>query len=402
MPSPFRLIAIHAAVLALCAGAPASVLAQQAETELQSWRIPGWSFTPGVSIGAVFDSNVAIAGPDVSGSTKSDTLLQVDPFGQLEFFSARTSFSSGYRGAVRRYFELRDLDSVDHRGYATLRHRITRRVSLFLDESFQQSPTTDALELNGLPFQRLGSRYNLLMGGVDARLTKSLDLNSRYEMTYVDFLGDGTAPLNGGRVHGVHTALTHRFGERLSAGGEYGVRTADLNNGASQYMFHNAGGVLQYRTGERTTLDLSGGLTYLIDHTRNVTRSGPYVKAALVHHAQRATFGGEYNHSYAPSFALDGTHRSDEARAYIDMPFRRNRLYLQGSAAWRRTDPFVSTEAALDSRWVRSTLGYAIQRWLRLEGYHTFTSQDNRLAGGRVTRHLAGVQVVVSEPMRIR
>jgi hypothetical protein len=400
MLSPLRLFGLAAAVAALCAVAGAPVAAQQAQTELQSWQVPGWSFTPGVSFGTVYDSNVAIAGPDVSGSTASDTLLRIEPFGQLEFFSARTSFSSGYRGSVRRYFELNALDGLDHRLYATLRHRITRRVSLFLDESFQQAPTTDAIELNGLPFARIGTRHNMFGGGIDARVTKALDWTTRYELGIVDFVGE--TPLSRGVVHGIHTSLTHRLGQRTSAGGEYGIRLADLNDGLRQFHFHNAGGVVQYRTGEHTTLDLNGGLTYLVDRLTDETRTGPYVRAAIVHRAPRATIGGEYNRSYSPSIALGGTMRAHEARGYVDMPFRRNRLYVQESASWRRTDPFTATEPALASVWVHSTLGYAIRRWMRLEGQHTFTSQDNRLAGGRVTRHMLGVHLVVSEPMRIR
>jgi hypothetical protein len=396
-----RLLAVSATALALCASAGALASAQQAQAELQSWRVPGWSFTPGVAVGAVFDNNVAIAGPDEFGKTANDTLMQVEPFGQLEYFSGRTSFSSGYRGAMRRYFELRDLDGVDHRLYATLRHRVTRRVSIFLDESFQQSPTTDALELNGLPFLRTGSRYNLIVGGVEARLTKSLDMTSRYELSHADFLDDST-PLRDGFVQGGHTSLTYRLGARASAGGEYGIKRANLNDGARDYLFQNAGGVLHYRTGEHTTFDLSGGLTYVIDRALDETRTGPYVKAALVHRAQRATIGGEYQRDYAPSFGLAGAQRSHELSGYVEMPFRRNRFYVQESAAWRRSDPFSANDVALSTIWVRSTLGYAIQRWLRLEGHHTFTSQDNRLAGGKVTRHLAGIQVVVSEPMRIR
>jgi hypothetical protein len=402
-----RLVGIAAAMLAIAAGATQPTAAQQATSELESFRVPGWSFTPGVAIGAVFDSNVAIAGPDQFGKTASDSMMEIEPMGQLEFFSARTSFSSGYRGSLRRYFELSDLDGLDHRIYATLRHRLTRRVTLSLNNSFQRQPTTDALELNGLPFVRIGSRHNLLTAGIDARLTKSLDLNTGYEMTFVDFVGEETA-LSDGIIQGVHTELVRRIGERWSAGAEYGVRRADLNTGAREFTYQNAGGVLHYRTGEHTTFDLSGGLTYLVDRGRDETRTGPYVHAALVHRAARATLGGEYRRNYTPSFTLGGSQRSHEARAYVDMPFSRNRFYVQESAAWRRTDPFgVSepfglVEPALDSIRVMSTLGYAIQRWLRLEGNYTFATQDNRLAGGRVTRHLAGVQIVVSEPMRIR
>ena len=203
-------------------------------------------------------------------------------------------------------------------------------------------------------------------------------------------------------VHGAHTELTHRFGERGAAGVEYAIRRANLNAGVRQFTYHNTGGVVHYRTGEHTTFDLSGGLTYLVDRVRDVTRTGPYVKAALAHRAARATLGGGYLRNYVPSFTLLGAQRSHEAHAYVDMPFSRNRFYVQESVAWRRSDPISFEEPALTSIRVQSTLGYAMQRWLRLEGNYSFTTQDNRLAGGRVTRHLAGVQIVVSEPMRIR
>ena len=51
MTSRSRFLVIHVAALALWAGWPALVRAQQGQAELQSWRVPGWSFTPGVAIG---------------------------------------------------------------------------------------------------------------------------------------------------------------------------------------------------------------------------------------------------------------------------------------------------------------------------------------------------------------
>lgn len=401
MQASVRISVLTAAIIALGAGGPERASAQDAQAELRSWQVPGWSFTPGVAIGWMFDDNVAVAGSNPFADSQSDTLLQVDPFGQLEFVSPRTTFSTGYRGSMRRYFELRDLDGVDHQIHATLRHRVTRRVSIFLNESFQQLPTTDALELNGLPFLRTGSRYNLISGGVEARLSRSLDLKSSYDVTTLDFLDDAL-PLTGGVIHAASAALTRRVNGRISAGGEYDIRIADLNEGRRQYFLHNTGGVFQYRAGERTTLDLSGGVTHLVDRLTDVKRTGAYMRAGLLHRFERATAGGEYDRSFAPSFMLGGTHRSHELRGYVDVPVYRNRLYLGASAAWRRTDPFTQEEPPLTSTWIRSTLGYAIQRWLRLEGYHAFNRQDNRLAGGRVTRQVAGVQVVVSEPMRIR
>src|SRR5579859_6550053 len=119
MKSLLRPAALVAALVALAA-APAA--AQDQPSEFESWRVPGWTFTPGVIFGTLFDTNVAVAFPP-SGSqrTASDTLFQVEPYGQLEYLSPRTNFFSGYRGFLRRYMTLHDLDGIDQRGYMSLR-----------------------------------------------------------------------------------------------------------------------------------------------------------------------------------------------------------------------------------------------------------------------------------------
>jgi hypothetical protein len=392
-----RALAAPAIVAALAAPAAA----QDQPTEFQSWRIPGWTFTPGVIVGALYDTNVAIASPDVNKKTASDKLLQLEPFGQLEYFSPRTMLSTGYQGALRRYFDLGSLDGTDHRAFMTLRERVTRRVTVFANDNYAQVPSTDQLQLNGLPFQRTGARYNSLAAGVETRLTRTTDFVSRYESTWVDFVRKDTL-LTGGVVNGLHGEVTHRFNDRASAGGEYGVRWSDLNQGTRQQAFQDGGGVFRYRTGSQTTFEAAAGVAHLLDRTTHITKTGPFARLGLTHRADRATFGVDYSRSYVPSLAFGGTNQSQEARGYIQMPLNRNRLYVQEAAAWRRTDPFVTTELALDSIFLHTVFGYAVQKWFRVEGYHSFTTQDNRVAAGRISRHVAGVQFVVSEPVRIR
>jgi hypothetical protein len=105
---------------------------------------------------------------------------------------------------------------------------------------------------------------------------------------------------------------------------------------------------------------------------------------------------------YVPSFSFGGSTQSQELRGFVRMPFDKNRLYVQGSAAWRRNDPFIANELQLDTIWIRSTLGYSAARWLRLEGFHAFTRQDSIVTGGEINRHRLGVQAVVSQPVRIQ
>ena len=384
-------------VLGLAAPAAAQ---QDMSAEIPS-RTPGWSVTPGFTLGTIFDSNVALASaPADTKRTQSDRMLLAEPFGQLEYFSRRTEFSSGYQGYLRRYADVTQLNSFDQRGYLSLRRLATRRLTFFLHETYADVPTTDEVELNGVPFSRTGSQMNAIAGGFEARVTKYTDFSFRYENTWVNF-DRPESFLTGGFVNGGRAELSRHLTERLSAGAEYGVRFADLNEGTHHVTFQDAGGTLHYGVGAHTTLSLAGGWAFLDDKLLNERRNGAYVRSEITHEAERATVGASFERMFVPSFGFGGSNQSEQVRGFVRMPFDRRRLYYQGSAAWRRSNPFVANELELDTIWIRSTLGYSASRWLRIEAFHAFTRQDSQVTGGEINRQRAGVQVVVSQPMRI-
>jgi hypothetical protein len=396
-----RLAAI-AAALAFCAlAAPARAQEQQQPAEFESWGLPGWSFTPGVVIGALFDSNVALANVQPDAKPPSDKMFNLEPFGQLEYHGPRTSLSAGYQGFLRRYLDFDELNNYESRAYVELRERLTRRVTIIAADSFQRSSTTDQVQLNGVPFMRNGSRYNDAAVTVQARLTPTVDLNARYELTWVDFVRKVTF-LNSGYVNGLHADVTRRLSDRFSAGGEYSVRFANLNEGTRNLVFQDVGGVARYQAGRDTQIEAAGGLATLQDHLRLETKTGPYVRASLVHRLERAALGFEAGRTFVPSFAFGGSNQSEYAQGYVEMPVARNRLYVQESVSFRRVSPFFETDQPLDSTWLRSVVGYGLQRWFRIEGYYQFTHQDSRIPGGNISRHVAGVQFVVAQPMRIQ
>jgi hypothetical protein len=389
-------------IVALVFSAAAAARAQDTTSEFTSWRTPGWSFTPGMTVGGVWDSNVALASAPADARTpQADKLFVVQPSAQLEFVSPRTEFSSGYRGFVRRYLDLNQLNGFDQRGYLSLRRLATRRLTYYAAEDFAKVPTTDQVEVNGVPFSRTGARMNSASGGIEARLAKYTDLNVRYENTWVNFDRTDTL-LTGGWVNGLRTDVSQHLTEHVAVGAEYGVRFADLNEGTHQLTFQDAGATLHAKIDAHTTFGLAGGLAHLNDRSFNETRTGPYIRAEMTRTGARATAGASFERMFVPSFGFGGSNRSEQVRAFIRMPLDRNRMYLQGSAAWRRSDPFVTTELLLDTIWLRSTLGYSVSRWLRTEGYYAFTRQDSQVAGGQVDRHRLGAQLVISQPMRIR
>jgi hypothetical protein len=398
MKSPLRLIALTSV---LAVGGSMQVGAQDA-SEFTSWRVPGWSFTPGVSFGTVFDSNVALASPPAdTGRTQSDRLFVFQPFGQLEFLSTRTDFAAGYRGYARRYVEVEELDGFDQQGFLSLRHLATRRLTFFLNNSFTAAPTTDEIELNGVPFTRTGARTNTASGGLEARLTKYTDLSTRYDLTWVDFDHTGSF-LTGGWVNAWKTDVRQRLSERVAIGGEYALRFADLNEGTRELTFQDVGGTLRFLLGAHTTLSAAAGVSHLNDLLFDDTRTGPYYRAALTHEADRATAGLSFERMFVPSFGFGGSSDSQELRGFVRMPIHKNRMYVQASAGWRRSDPFLIDELELDTLRLHTTFGYAALRWLRLEAFHAYTRQDSKVTGGEIDRQRAGAHIVISQPMRIR
>lgn len=385
----------------LCTAVAGGRAAAQDMTELPAGRTPGLTFTPGLSLGTVFDSNVALAAVSpTKRQAESDRLLLAEPFVQLDLVTRRTELSGGYQGYVRRYMDFDQLNGFDQHGHATLRRLVSKRTTFLFTEDYARVPTTDELEVNGIPFSRTGSRRNALAGQVIARLTKFTDLSVKYDNTWVRF--DRTdSLLTGGAVNGLTTRLARRLAERVTVGAEYAVRLADLNEGTRQLTFHDAGGAAEVGIGPRTTASLGLGYSLLDDRSRHEHRTGPYVRASLTRDTERAIVGAAFERMFVPSFGFGGSSQSQQVRGFVRMPLDRNRLYLQGSASWRRTDPFVAKELPLDTTLLRSTLGYAAARFLRVEGYYAFTRQDSRIAGGKVNRQRVGAQVVISQPMRI-
>ena len=84
------------------------------------------------------------------------------------------------------------------------------------------------------------------------------------------------------------------------------------------------------------------------------------------------------------------------------MPLDRNRFYVQESASWRHTNPFVATELALDSMFARDRARLRGAEVVPDRGLLRLQHQDNRSPAAKISRNVAGVQFVVSEPVRIR
>ena len=387
-----------AAIGVLATVAPAAARQSDQAVEIQSYRIPGWSFTPSLALGATYDTNVGLTDP--RAFTEDDTVFNIVPGGQLEFIGKYTDFSANYRGFIRRYLELDALDSYDQRASISVKRLVSRRLTISARDSFGDTPTTDDTEVFGVPFRRAGSRTNTFDVASDYRFTKYTSLSSRYDQTWVEFDRPDLV-LTGGWIYNLRNELSHRLSERVALGGEYAYRYATLDRGDRNVAFQDAGGVVHLTLGPHTTATAAAGMGLLHDRNLDITRTGPYVRLNVTQALERATVAASYERQYVPSFGFGGSSNSQELRGSIQMPLRPG-LYTQASAGWRRMVPFETEVLQLDSLWIRSAIGYAAARWARVELLYTFTRQDSEATGGEIGRHRVGVQFVISQPMRLQ
>jgi hypothetical protein len=383
--------------------------------EVAPARGAGWTFTPSMALGVVWDSNPALVNEGFNQDVAGDRLLMITPSGDVAYEGRQTLFGTGYEGAWQRYSSLSALDSYDQRMHTSLVFKANPRLTWFGSNNFAELPTTEQTLLNGVPFRRVGSKVDNLRGGAEARLTKYTTLRASYEFIYAAFDQQRLLPsfVLGGHSNGALMQLDHRISEQTSIGGIYELRVASINTavGSNQPLtFQQGGGTIDYHIASTTLLSFAGGLSILVDPNLNTTANpdlssthvGPFIRAGITHHLETATLSGGYERSYVPTFGFAASTQSEQVYGAVTMPIDRNRAYVQVSTTWRRNNPLIKTEGTLNSYWLDGTVGYPVSRWARAEAFFGVARQDAGVAGGLVNRHRVGFQVVLWTPMRIR
>jgi hypothetical protein len=381
-----------------------TVHAQAPEIDLGAG--PGWNFTPAITVGWVWDDNVALVNEGFQQDIRADHLLVIRPAGDFAYRGKFTDLRGGYTGTFRRYRDLGTLDSFDQRLRASLSHRVSPRLSFFGRYGFAALPTTEETELNGVPFRRLGTKVNDGTGGLEIRLDKFTTLRGSYDVVRADFEQEQPRPTDviGGLTHGFNTELSRRLTERLDIGGLYELRMASVKMASSPdepLTYQIGGGLVGFRLAPHTHLTLAGGLSTLTDRRLPGTSVGPFIRANLRHALERAVISARYERAFVPTYGFGASAMSEHASASLLMPIARNRAYVQSSTIWRRNNPELEAEPSLQSFWLSTTVGYRIARPIRIEGFYIVAWQDTRLAGGRVNRQRVGAQIALSAPMRI-
>ncbi|HET6492568.1 MAG TPA: hypothetical protein VFG44_06305 [Burkholderiales bacterium] len=371
---------------------------------------PGWIFTPSIAVGGTWDDNVLLVNPGPDPS--SDYASPITPGVSLDYTGKLTRFSSGYSGSIIRYASLGDLNSFQQSLRAMIEHRATARLTFFGQEVFSAAPTTDVLQLSGVPFYRIGARSNAAGGGVQAALAKHTTLRSMYTLRSVAFdLNTFTAnQLQGGRAHDITANLDHALSAHLTLGGEYAFSHAVVNssrfNGIEgpQDRFNIQTGSLtaQYQVAAGTMLAGGFGVARLGAGLTHEARTGPEWRASITQRAGRGSVAASYRRAYIPSFGFGGTFQNQQWSGNVHMPIGRTRAYVDGGIYWLNNEPLDTDQPRLRTAWFTSNVGSYATRWLRLEGFYGRTQQDTRRAGGQLERNQLGFRIIAAKPLKLR
>jgi hypothetical protein len=388
------------------------------EIEPAERTTPGWVFTPTAVFGVTFDDNPVLAG--TGDPTPGDTLTHVRPGFDLSYNGRYTRLSGTYRGGLLRYRTFSEYDSYDQGGEFQVRHRASRRVSLFGRNSFRVSPATDIVEVSGVPFYRAGTRQAVFDAGTTVALSRTLEATGSYQYQTVDF--DAADPeiallLLGGSAHGANLDVRRQVNERIEMGVGYRYQRASYGAAEGGFGVQNAELFVTWRLQSTLDLEAGAGVSRLSipegvpasgDPVDALTpsggsRTGPAGRVGLRKRTAHANFTVNVSRSFVPAFGFGGSVRNQEVSAGVAVPFARRRGYVRSELAFRDSEPVLAEELAVSSTWLQTTVGYALLRWARFEVFYNGAFQDTvAVAGGRVNRNRFGIQLSTSQPLRIQ
>jgi hypothetical protein len=361
---------------------------------------PGWSFTPALDYALVWDSNVLME--NVGSEIVSEQVHVLKPRASVEFVGRRTGVTLHYGGAFVQHPNLRSLNSYDQRVSAGARRALTRRTSIYANYGILKAPTTELVELVGVPFTRVGSQRQDIRSGVTTRLSRVTELGATYRFQRVDFDDtlDTLTVLNGGQSHGGSVSYKRALTSRLSLTSDYSADRATFSNGASFTVQRGWGG-LEYAINADTRVFGSGGLSYLGGVDGRPSRRGPALQVGVSRDLQRAIASVTYTRAYVPSYGFGGTSDNEELRTLLRVPISR-RVYTQGAVSIRRNEPLDTSDLTLRSMWFHGSVGYLLTDWVQLEAYSAGSRQNIARPDGRVNRYTVGFQITAATTTRIR
>jgi len=359
----------------------------------------GWILTPSLAYQGAWDDNALLL---YELEPPSDFLSILNPRADVTFLGRRGEFDANYDGAFQMYRDLNTLNAYDQHASVSARRALTPRITVSARNSFASVPTTELVNFVAVPFVRTGSKLEDFRGGVEVALSKYTTISGGYNFQWVHFDDQQTlrfTQLKGGHSHGASAGLKHELSEVMSLVASYNLQHANLVTGGT-FDVVNADVGLERQLSATTRVFGAFGFSRLGVSENQLASVGPSYRASITHRVERTSITASYERSYVPVFAFGGTSQNEDLQGQVHSPLSR-RIYLNSSVSWRRNEPLITNGLRLKSFWFETSVGYAVEQWVAIEGFYQAEHQVIDRPGGTLGRNRVGFQIVTSKPVRI-
>jgi hypothetical protein len=373
----------------------------------------GWTLTPTIGVAETYDTNVSLFSQGHAGN--EDYIATVFPAADLHYTGKHSMLDMAYSGSFLDYRRFSELNRWDQRAKFEMRRQETARFAWFAHATGALLPTTDLIDLGGIPYRKTGATTADGRGGIEYALDarNSLTHSLNYQMVSFDRPADAADILRGGRIFESANAWRRKMNARLAVGADYSYRRAVVTGDREAFNFHTTEAAMDYELSSLWSLRAGAGAVYLQQTSVTEARTGPAFRASLERHRAGTTFHVGYLRTFIPSFGFGGTVESQDVGVGFRTPlFHARHVYVDSSAVFRDNQPLtgvisdpltgVVEQLPLRSFRMHTILGWEPQPWMRLEGFYSLVQQTSLRVGGYLDRNRVGFQVVTSKPMRMQ
>ena len=367
---------------------------------------PGWTLTPTFGFAETYDDNISLFGRNTAEEQNNDYIATYFPEVDLHYAGRHTTFGTGYTGSFLDYRSHSGLNRWDQRGHLELRREENANLKWFAHGSATAVPTTDLIELGGIPFRRTGATTLDGRAGIEYVMSGTDSLTSSVNYNRVDFERPDqvSAFLRGGHIFESLTAWRHKIDPRIAVGADYSFRRAAIVGDADTFNLHSTQAAIDYELSPLWTVSGAAGVVVMQSTPTAEGRTGPAYRISIERHRVGRTFHVGYLRSYIPSFGFGGTVQNQQVNVGYRTPlFNSRHFYLDNMAVFRDDEPLSDLAEQLPLRSLRtySIFGWEPQPWVRIEAFYARVDQSSLRAGGRLDRNRVGFQIVTSKPVRM-
>jgi len=380
--------------------------AQPSPFQSETRTSAGWTFTPGASVGGLWDSGLQTDPEAFGGALLQKFVVVANPHAELDFNGKRTHFNLGYSGSFEKY---RASDAFwVQRGQAGVSQTLSPRFSISGNMGYSAVPTTDRLLLVGgvVPYVPVNSHWLDAGAGFTFRGGPRTTITGAYRFNLVTFEPPetgGFSQLRDGYNHAQSLGFMRQFSTKLSVGATGEYRRDNVGEVDQQFAIKTVTGEFSLRLGTSSSIFGGGGVSQLENVWADYATTAPAFHGGFERAMRTLRLSAHYSRGFEQAYGFGTLVGSDTFSGTAFVPLADRLYYLNAQLTYTRSDPGRGLDVGFEytTMWSNVTVGRQLTPYLRGEGFLSFAHQSS--SGPDSTNHTRlGIQIVTSKPMRIQ